>query len=174
LQRENAVVVRHIGPPLGRNKMHYKIMKAEISDAKEILKLQKLAYQIEAKRYNNYEISPMKQSLEEIIDQFRDHIILKATLDGNIIGTVRAYEDKGTCYIGKLAVDPDMQNQGIGTKLMQEIEKQCNPKRYELFVGSKSENNIYLYKKLGYNIFKQSKYEVGNIEIYFMEKMKST
>lgn len=66
--------------------------------------------------------------------------------DGKIIGTVRAYEEKGICYVGKLAIHPDMQNQGIGTALMQEIEKSYNPKRYELFVGSKSDKNIYFIK----------------------------
>jgi len=47
-----------------------------------------------------------------------------------------------------------MQNQGIGTILMKEIEKCFTPKRFELFVGSKSGKNIYLYQKLGYSIFK--------------------
>ncbi len=54
---------------------------------------------------------------------------------------------------------------------MKEIEKYYKPKRFELFVGSKSDNNIHLYKKLGYHIFKKLKYECGDIEIYFMEKM---
>lgn len=135
--------------------MNYQIGKSEISDAEEILKIQKLAYQIEAKRYNNYDIAPLKQALEELKSQFKTHIILKAVLDGKIIGTVRAHEENGTCYVGRLAVHPDMQSQGIGTALMKEIEKLYNPKRYELFVGSKSDNNLHLYKKIGYNIFKR-------------------
>ena len=55
---------------------------------------------------------------------------------------------------------------------MQEIEKYYKPERFELFVGSKSENNIHLYKKLGYRIFKTDKYECGNIELFYMEKKK--
>jgi len=65
---------------------------------------------------------------------------------------------------------PDMQNQGIGTSLMREIEKLYSPKRYELFVGSKSNKNIHLYQKQGYNIYKIDQYECGNIEIFYMEK----
>ncbi len=148
-----------------------KISKALIDDAREILQLQKLAYQIEAKRYNDYNISPLKQTLEEIMEQFKSYIFLKAVSDGEIIGTVRAHEDKDTCYVGKLAVRPDMQNRGIGTALMQEIEKCYKSKRFELFVGAKSDNNIHLYKKLGYRIFKTAKYECGDIEIYYMEKI---
>lgn len=52
-----------------------------------------------------------------------------------------------------------------------EVEKYFNPERFELFVGSKSDKNIHLYQKLGYNIFKTNQYECGNIEIFFMEKL---
>lgn len=150
--------------------MDYKIIKANIADAEEILKIQRLAYEIEAKRYNDYDIPPLKQTLEELKKQFENHIILKTVLDNKIIGTIRAYEKDGTCYIGRLAVHPDMQNQGVGTALMKEIERCYPKKRYELFVGSKSNNNIRLYQKLGYSIYKSNQHECGNIEIFYMEK----
>ena len=41
---------------------------------------------------------------------------------GGIIGSVRAYQENGTVYIGKLMVYPKMQKKGIGTKLLLEIE----------------------------------------------------
>jgi ribosomal protein S18 acetylase RimI-like enzyme len=151
-----------------------KISQATIEDAQEILSLQKLAYQIEADRYNDCNISPLTQTLEEIKAHFKNHIFLKAVSHGKIMGTVRAYEENETCYIGRLAVHPEMQNRGIGTALMQKIEKYYKPKRFELFVGSKSDNNIHLYKKLGYHIFKTAKYEIGNIEILYMEKIRET
>lgn len=147
------------------------ILRADITDAEEILELQKLAYQSEAERYNDYNITPLKQTLPEIIEQFKTHIFLKAVSKDKIVGTVRAYEENNTCFIGRLAVDPVIQNQGIGTALMGEIGKLYNPKRYELFVGTKSDKNIYLYKKLGYNIYKKSNYGCGKIEIFYMEKL---
>ncbi|MBU1054729.1 MAG: GNAT family N-acetyltransferase [Proteobacteria bacterium] len=147
------------------------IIQAKITDAEEVLRLQKLAYQIEAKRYNDYNIPPLKQTIAEIKEQFKTYIILKAVSEKQIIGTVRAYEEDGTCFVGKLAVLPDMQNQGIGAALMKEIEKHFTPKRFELFVGSKSDNNIHLYKKLGYNIYKTGGYDCDHIEIIYMEKV---
>ena len=84
---------------------------------------------------------------------------------------MRAHEENGTCYVGKLAVLPDRQNQGIGTALMKEIEKYFASKRFELFVGSKSDKNIHLYQKLGYKIYKTGAYECGHIEILYMEKI---
>lgn len=154
-----------------KNQMNYQIIKAKIKDADEILEIQKLAFQIEAKLYNNYNITPLKQTIEELITQFKDHVILKAVSENKIIGTVRAYEKDGTCYVGRLAVHPDMQDQGIGTALMNEIEKHYKPKSFELFVGSKSNNNIRLYQKLGYNVYQKDQYECGNIEVLYMEKI---
>jgi ribosomal protein S18 acetylase RimI-like enzyme len=155
-----------------KSTIQYQITQSSWSDADELLALQKLSYQIEGQRYNNYDIAPLTQTLEELKAQFKDHTILKAVADGRIIGTVRACEKDQTCYIGRLAVHPNMQNSGIGTALMNEIEKRYASQRYELFAGSKSENNIHLYQKLGYSIFKKDRYETGDIEIFFMEKTK--
>ncbi len=152
--------------------MDYQIIQAIIDDAEEILELQKLAYQIEAKRYNNFEIPALKQTRKELENQFKDHIILKAVSNGKIIGTVRAYEKDGTCFIGRLAVQPEIQNQGLGAALMKEIENYYTPKRYEIFVGTESENNIHLYKKVGYSIYKTEIYGCGDISVYYMEKKK--
>lgn len=76
-------------------------------------------------------------------------------VDDAIIGSVRANERDGTCYIGKLMVNPNYQNKGIGKMLMNAIEGLFPNSRYELFTGSKSEKNIAVYEKLGYKAFKE-------------------
>jgi ribosomal protein S18 acetylase RimI-like enzyme len=134
------------------------VEKATLSDAEEILSLQKLAYQSEAEIYNDFNIPPLVQTLEEIKKDFGIQFLLKAVMDEKIIGSVRAHTKEGTCYIGRLIVHPDFQNQGIGTKLMVEIEKIFSTcQRFELFTGARSERNLYLYQKLGYKIFKTAK-----------------
>ncbi len=150
------------------------IKPATISDAEEILSLQKLAYQSEAGIYNDFNIPPLNQSLEEIKDEFDNKTFLKAVVDGKIIGSVRAFVEQGTCYIGKLIVHPDFQNQGTGTKMMNEIEKFFNKaKRFELFTGYKSKRNIHLYQKLGYKIFRTEKI-TDNLEFVYLEKILAT
>lgn len=150
------------------------IKPATINDADEILSLQKLAYQSEAEIYNDFNIPPLNQSLEEIKDEFDNKTFLKAVVDGKIIGSVRAFVEQGTCYIGRLIVHPDFQNQGTGTKMMNEIEKFFKKaKRFELFTGHKSKRNIYLYQKLGYRIFRTEKI-TDNLEIVYLVKMSAT
>ena len=143
------------------------IEKANISDAKEILSLQKLTYKSEAEIYN-CEIFPVQQNLEEIEKDFKKWTFLKAIIDNNIMGSVRAYEKEEICHIGRLIVHPDFQNQGIGTRLMKEIENIFKSKRFELFTGDKSQKNLYLYQKLGYEMFKTEK--IDNINFIYLAK----
>jgi ribosomal protein S18 acetylase RimI-like enzyme len=146
---------------------------AKIEDAEEILKLQRLAYQSEAEIYGDYSIPPLTQSIGEIEEEFGNRIFLKASSDdGRIIGSVRAYENQGTCFIGRLIVHPDFQNQRIGTRLMCEIEKRFGQvERFELFTGHLSKRNIYLYEKLGYREFRREKVH-ENLELVYMEKTR--
>lgn len=149
------------------------IERAIISDAEEILSLQKLAYRSEAEIYNDFNIPPLVQALESIEKDFENQYFLKAVMDGKIIGSVRAYTKEGTCYIGRLIVHPDFQNRGIGTDLMNEIERIFNTcRRFELFTGDKSERNLYFYQKLGYKIFKKAKITDQTMIVYLEKKIE--
>ena len=132
------------------------IKKAQKDDLRTILELQYLAYQSEAKLFNDPNIPPLQQTLEDVEKEFEKGIVLKAIDEKNIIvGSVRAHSEKGTVYIGKLMVHPQQQKRGIGTKLLLEIEKEYPNQRYELFTSTKSIGNIRLYERLGYKIFKE-------------------
>lgn len=146
------------------------IIKAEHSDLQEILQLQYLAYQSEADLFGSRDIPPLKQTLDEIVEEFDRGLILKMVDDKNtIIGSVRAQERDGTVYIGKLMVHPDHRNKGCGTRLLTEIEKCFPDKRYELFTSTRSLDNIRLYQKLGYSIFARKAVN-DELEFVYMEK----
>ena len=75
------------------------IEKAQKEDLKEILDLQYLAYQSEAKLFGDMDIPPLKQTIVEVYNEFQKGIILKEVDDkGVIIGSVRAYQNGGTVY----------------------------------------------------------------------------
>ena len=132
------------------------IEKVQKEDLKEILELQYLAYQSEAKLFGDMDIPPLNQTIEEVYDEYIKGIILKKVDDnGVIIGSVRAYQDGGTVYIGKLMVHPKIQKQGIGTQLLLAMENEFPNHRYELFTSTKSISNIRLYERVGYKIYKE-------------------
>lgn len=146
------------------------VVRAEKRDLQKILDLQYLAYQSEARLFDNQDIPPLKQTLTDVGNEFQKGIILKALdEDKTIIGSVRAFCDNGTAYIGKLMVHPLKQGQGIGTKLLLEMEKQYPDQRYELFTSTKSEKNIALYQKLGYKIFDEEQI-TEELRFVYMEK----
>lgn len=146
------------------------IIKAEKEDLQKILDLQYLAYQSEARLFDNQDIPPLKQTLADVENEYQKGMILKALDEGgNIIGSVRAFCNSGTVYIGKLMVHPSMQGQGIGTKLLLEMERLYPNQRYELFTSTKSEKNIALYQKLGYKIFDEEQV-TEELRFVYMEK----
>ena len=148
-----------------------RIMKADKDDLKEILQLQYLAYQSEAALFGTQDIPPLKQTLDEVIEEYDHGIILKMVADeGTIIGSVRAKEENGTVYIGKLMVHPDCRHRGYGTGLLSEIEHYFPGKRYELFTSTKSADNIRLYRKNGYEIFAQKPVNDELIFVYLEKK----
>ena len=147
-----------------------KIRLANKSDLPEVLNLQKFAYKEEAEIYGDYSIPPLTQTLEQLEEEFSKKTILVAEINNIIVGSVRAEAISGTCHIRRLIVSPDFQNQGIGTRLLAEIEKKFRSSiRYELFTGQKSEKNIYLYQKLGYCIFKSEKMS-DKVNVVYLEK----
>jgi ribosomal protein S18 acetylase RimI-like enzyme len=124
------------------------ICKADFEELNKILELQYLAYKSEAASFGTNDIPPLKQTMEEVIQEYRNGIILKMiSEDNDIIGSVRAREDNGTAYIGKLMVHPDYRCCGCGTKLLMEIEKFYPGKRYELYTSTRGEANIRLYQR---------------------------
>lgn len=132
------------------------IAKVVRDDLEAILALQYAAYASEAKLLNNDKIPPLTQTRADLEIELQTATFLKLTdAQGKIIASIRAHQSNDSVLIGKLIVHPSMQGKGIGTQLLQEVEKIVGGKRYELFTSSKSIKNIRLYEKVGYSKFKE-------------------
>lgn len=132
------------------------IARASVSDAEEILSLQKLAYQSEAQLYGDWSLPPLIQALPELIEQIRTEMVLKAVRGGSIVGSVRALQKDGTGF--------------IGTRLMLAMETMLpEAERFELFTGDRSLGNIELYRRLGYESFRTQTLS-ATITLVYMQK----
>ena len=146
------------------------IEQAGLEVAPAVLALQKSAYRSEAEIYGDYTIPPLTQTLDEIEVDFKNQLVLKASLEGRVVGSVRGYAEGGTCYIGRLVVYPEFQNRSIGSQLMEEIETRFgHAERFELFTGHKSERNLRFYGKRGYEAFR-SESVTEHLTLVFLEK----
>ncbi|MCL2761043.1 MAG: GNAT family N-acetyltransferase [Desulfuromonadales bacterium] len=148
-----------------------KIIKANVEDLPKILDLQYLAFESEAILLNDYNIQPLKQTLDEVKEEFNSGIILKAIDENNnIIGSIRSSLKNKTLFVAKLIVHPKYQNKGIGRALLYEIEKYSDFERAELYTSSKSAKNLNLYEQVGYRKFKEEG-TAGDYKFVYMEKI---
>ncbi len=146
------------------------IQQAEYSDLDEILSLQYLAYRSEAELFGDMTIPPLTQTIDELREEYRKGLVLKLCEDGMITGSVRAYEQDGTAYIGKLMVHPSYRQKGRGSMLLSAIESHFPGKRFELFTSTRSKDNIRLYRKMGYTIF-DTRAAGSELIFVYMEKL---
>ena len=138
-----------------------------------ILQLQRLAFQSEANLYQDWEIPPLKESVEELVAEFDQKTILKAFYDNSnrVIGSVRAQFQNGTCSIGRLIVHPQFQRRGVGSELMSQIESHFpEAHRFELFTGHRSNHNRLFYGHLGYVPFREQRLS-DHVTHIFLQKI---
>ncbi len=146
------------------------IIQAYKADFPEILSIQKAAFISEAEFYQNFNIQPLTQTLDEMETECKNKIVLKAVVDGQTVGSIRANISENICMVNKLIVLPQFQKRGIGKKLLREIETYFpGIKKFKLQTGAFSELNIKLYTQTGYQIIGRSMFE-GGVEAVVMEK----
>ena len=147
------------------------IQPARQQDLPEILALQKTAFAAEAQLVNDWNIPPLTQTLDELADDWRKGIMLKAVNEGGpIIGTVRGHMAPDGFYIGRLAVQPQWQGRGCGSALLEAMIAWAEPNRLVLFTSTKSERNLRLYERFGFKPFKKSTTATG-VTLVWLEKV---
>lgn len=148
------------------------ILEARTSDAEKILALQKLAYISEAELHDDFDIPPLTQSLDELVTDFENKTILKIEVDGVLRASGQVFFDGDCAYIARMAVDPEFQGKGIGSELMNALERVFPmAKRYELFTGENSERNLRMYERRGYSRVKSK--QLGKTRVIFLSKHNS-
>ena len=149
------------------------IQPARQQDLPEILAVQRAAFETEAQLVNDWNIPPLTQTLDELTNDWRKGIMLKAVNeDGIIVGTVRGHNAPDGFYIGRLAVLPQWQGRGMGTALLEAIIDIAEACRLVLFTSTKSERNLRLYEKFGFTHFKKSTTATG-VPLIWLEKSNS-
>ncbi|MFG3439320.1 GNAT family N-acetyltransferase [Nonomuraea sp. NPDC047897] len=127
------------------------IERAVPADAGEILTVQRAAYVTEAQLYGDPFLPPLVESMGQVSTTIRDAVVLKATDEGRIVGSVRGRLSGTTCLVGRLVVAPDRQRRGLGAALLAALHEQLpQAAAFDLFTGHLSEGNLRLYRRLGY------------------------
>lgn len=99
------------------------------------------------------------ESLDALATQLAwdSELVMVAEHDGEVVGVVVGTIDGTRAYFYRLAVDPKVQNSGIGRKLVEAIEtrfRQRGVNRVLIMVNQDNEQVIPFYHSLGYELQK--------------------
>lgn len=135
------------------------ISRAEENDFQEIYDLKCLTVQ------NIKEPALINKKIEEALKECKENIFLKATDERDrIAGVVGSYSDNGTLYITEIFVHPDCQNQGIETKLLEEIERLYSCSNFKLCIETENESVLRFFENCG-----NENFDVQNNIVFFIK-----
>jgi ribosomal protein S18 acetylase RimI-like enzyme len=150
------------------------ISEAAPDDAERILATQRLAFEVQAQLYQDWNIPPLTETADEIRQAIATQLVLIAQDGPSLVGSVRVRVEGDTAHIGRLFVHPDYRGRGLGKRLMEAAEAHVpHARRMELFTGWKSERNLNLYRSLGYTQFGEGVDKSG-VRVLYLEKCVET
>ena len=91
-----------------------------------------------------------------------------AYLDGALAGLIETVDEGDCLLVENVAVAPERHGRGIGTQLMalaDEIARELGYDRIRLFTNGRFEENIRLYKRLGYAIDSEDPIDGGMVRV---------
>ena len=122
--------------------------------AGELLTVRRAAFVTEAQLYGDPNIPPLTQTLEELRADLADEAVvtLGAWIGHRLVGSIRVGIEGSKATLGRLAVVPDLQHMGIGTRLLLGVPPYLPPDTSEVwvFTGRDSLQNLAMYTKHGY------------------------
>jgi GNAT superfamily N-acetyltransferase len=128
--------------------------RATSADAAELTAVQKRTFDDDSQRYLGTESGgpPGYDSLKWQLHIMKKSLYYKILCDGKIIGGMIIFRmGNGHYELGRIFIDPEYQNQGIGTQTIAFIE-QTFPDAHKWTLGTPSWalRNHHFYEKLGY------------------------
>lgn len=141
-------------------------------DAGEVLTVQRAAFVSEALIYGSADMPPLTQTLEQLRAEIAENDGWVARVDGRLVGAIRAVQDGDLLMIGRIAIAPDMQGEGVGRALLEAAEEASTAAQAELFTGSLSEANIRLYEACGYEQTQRVPQDDGTEQVFLRKQLQ--
>lgn len=128
------------------------LVRLDITDrntAEAILRLQRVAYRVEAEVIGSEDIPPLRETLEDL-RACREEF-LGAIVNGAVVGVISWRFGGGTTDIHRLVVDPGHARRGIATALVRgALEAESAAERAIVQTGSANAPAIALYEREGF------------------------
>ncbi len=147
------------------------IVAARLDDAPALLAMQKLAFEPEARACQEWEIPPLRETVEDVREHIRTATVLKAVDGDSLLGAIRGIVTGDSCLIRVLVVAPEAQGRGLGTRLLRAIED-AHPQVgcFDLTTNMIMAGNVRFYLRHGYELVEQVQHS-EKIRLAFMRKI---
>lgn len=131
----------------------YTISRPNLEDAPTMLDLQRRAFAEEGRRSGSEDIPPLTELLDSVIEHIQNQTALVARDDGKVIGSIRGIVKGRVCTVRALAVDPANQGRGVGSSLLNALERTLpDVAQFDLTTNTVMESNVSFYERHGYRV----------------------
>lgn len=156
--------------------MEIKIMQAESADCISIHRLQVEAFQDLLEKYNDPDINPGAESIENIYEKFNrpNNIYYKILSNNEMIGAIRVIisEEDREARISPIFIATNFEGKGVCQKAILELEKlQSGIRKWKLDTILEEQKLNHLYEKLGYKKTGRIEEVKENMHIVSYEKL---
>ena len=135
-------------------KMELVLRLASAEDAPVIWKMHKIAFRELLERYQDYDISPVNQSLDQLRLRCsqKDRYYYFINVDENPVGvlSVTDKQDGSRKRLSPMFILPQFQGRGYAQEAMKQAEKIHGERGWELDTILQEERLVHLYEKMGY------------------------
>lgn len=141
--------------------------------AGELLTVRRAAFVAEAQLYGDPNLPALTQTLAELKEDLkRPEVVTIGVWDGpRLLGSVRVELEGNRAMLGRLAVVPDRQGEGLGTKLLLAVLEYLPEATEEvwIFTGQDSKHNLAMYDKVGFE--HQYDQNAGDLTYAYLRKI---
>ena len=134
----------------------FEIRSATNEDIEQIISITERAfatYKEQAK--TQYDLPALNETRETLEEDIKNKLVLVASINGKIVGSVRVAITGEIGYLSRFAVNPEYQNLGIGRALMNLVDinmKVHGVKQLQLHTASKIKGLVRFYYGRGFYI----------------------
>ncbi|WKA60231.1 GNAT family N-acetyltransferase [Planococcus shenhongbingii] len=132
--------------------MNLVIKRTQETEAVQLLEIQKEAFLEDLKLYEDHETNPVNEPIERLLRKIEIFFHYTIWLEDEIIGGVDIRSlGENTYRLNRIFLSNKFQNQGLGSKIMQLIEKEFPAAvEWNLDTPHLNKRNHHFYEKLGY------------------------
>ena len=136
--------------------MAVQLVRADVSDAPQIHRMQLEAFAELLERYRDYDTSPGAESVDKVKARLEQGwtYFYYIVADGEKIGAIRVVDPKNgdPKRISPLFIQPQYRNRGYAQQAIREAERLHGSENWSLGTIAQEKGNCHLYEKMGYRL----------------------